>query len=101
MNISNRERIFQVIVRIPHGRVATYGQVARLAGLPRAARLVGSTLRGLPKDTKLPWHRVINASGRISLPTDGSGKVQKERLETEGVDFIKGRVSLRDFAWQL
>lgn len=100
MTDSTRERIFQVIHRIPKGRVATYGQVAELAGLPRAARLVGNTLKGLPRETRLPWHRVINAAGRISLPADGNGSVQKERLEQEGVVFIQGRVKLATYAWR-
>jgi methylated-DNA-protein-cysteine methyltransferase-like protein len=92
-------RLFQVIHSIPKGRVATYGQVAELAGLPRAARLVGNTLKNLPKNSKLPWHRVINASGKISLPMDGNGKVQKQRLEKEGVVFLKGRINLNNYRW--
>lgn len=100
MDPTTRERIFQVIGSIPRGKVATYGQVADMAGLPRAARLVGTTLKNLPKGTKLPWHRVINASGRISLPMDGGGKIQKSRLEKEGVVFLKGRISLRVYGWQ-
>ncbi len=97
---SNKERIFQVIYQIPVGKVATYGQVAELAGLARAARLVGSTLKGLPKNTKLPWHRVLNASGRISLPPEMGGKKQKARLEKEGVVFINGKIHLKDYGWR-
>lgn len=100
MNISTRERIFQVLFQIPAGKVATYGQIADLAGLPRAARLVGATLKGLPKDSKLPWHRVINAAGRISLPVEANGRVQRERLENEGVTFIKGKIDLRTYGWR-
>ncbi|MEX1032547.1 MAG: MGMT family protein [Cellvibrionaceae bacterium] len=100
MNITTRERIFQVVFQIPAGKVATYGQVADLAGLPRAARLIGATLKGLPKNSKLPWHRVINAGGKISLPMEGNGRIQKERLEREGVTFIKGKISLKDHGWQ-
>lgn len=100
MNISTRERIFQVVYRIPTGKVATYGQIADLAGLPRAARLVGSTLKGLPKDSKLPWHRVINAAGRISLPARGGGRNQRERLEREGVVFLNGKIDLREYGWR-
>jgi len=95
-----RARLFQVIHAIPKGHVATYGQVAELAGLPRAARLVGNTLKNLPKNSKLPWHRVINASGKISLPMDGNGKVQKQRLEKEGVVFLKGKINLKHYRWQ-
>jgi len=99
MQEQTQARLFQVIHAIPKGRVATYGQVAELAGLPRAARLVGNTLKNLPKNSKLPWHRVINASGKISLPMDGNGKVQKQRLEKEGVVFLKGRINLSHYRW--
>jgi methylated-DNA-protein-cysteine methyltransferase-like protein len=78
---------------IPRGRVATYGQVATLAGMPAHARLVGRTLSRLPSGSKLPWHRVINASLRISLPKDGAGyRRQRSRLEAEGVEFVGDRV---------
>ncbi len=97
---SHREKIFQVIFQIPKGKVSTYGQVAELAGLARAARLVGTTLKKLPKDSKLPWHRVINASGKISLPVDGGGKKQKARLEAEGLAFINGKINLKIYGWQ-
>lgn len=100
MEEQTRVRLFQVIHRIPKGKVATYGQIAELAGLPRAARLVGNTLKNLPKGTKLPWHRVINASGKISLPMDGNGKVQKQRLEKEGVVFIREKINLQHYRWQ-
>lgn len=97
---THRERIFQVIFQIPPGKVATYGQIAELAGLPRAARLVGTTLKKLPKDSKLPWHRVINASGKISLPMDGGGKKQKSRLESEGIVLLNGKIKLNIYGWQ-
>ena len=64
----NQERIWHIVARIPSGRVATYGQVAELAGLPGRARLVGHTLSRLPADTGLPWHRVVNSQGRLSFP---------------------------------
>ena len=92
-------RIWQVVALIPAGKVATYGDVAKLAGLPGAARRVGAALRALPSDTKIPWHRVINAQGRLSLP-EGSGAqyTQRERLEAEGVVFSKWkRVDLSRF----
>jgi methylated-DNA-protein-cysteine methyltransferase-like protein len=100
MNISSRERIFRAVFNVPAGKVATYGQIAELAGLPRAARLVGATLKGLPADTKLPWHRVVNTRGRISLPMDGHGRVQRQRLEDEGVTFLQGRVDLANDQWR-
>ena len=95
------ERIWQVIAMIPKGRVATYGQVAELAGLPGGARRVGRLLSQLPNRTRIPWHRVINASGGISLPRRSDGYAQqKARLEKEGVRFnASGRVPLRRFRW--
>ena len=82
----NQERIWHIVARIPSGRVATYGQVAELAGLPGRARLVGHTLSRLPADTGLPWHRVVNSQGRLSFPPGSPGHArQRERLEAEGV----------------
>lgn len=66
--------------------------------MPRAARLVGQTLRKLPKDTRLPWHRVLNAQGKISLPEPGAQR-QKKRLETEGITLINGKVDLGIYLW--
>lgn len=99
--LNNYSRIYAVVRRIPVGRVATYGQVAALAGLPRHARLVGYALHALPSGTVVPWHRVVNAQGRISLGrTDAGGDlVQRLRLEREGVEFAGGRISLARFAW--
>ena len=95
------ERIWQVIALIPKGRVATYGQVAELAGLPGAARRVGRVLSQLPNGSRIPWHRVINASGGISLPPRSDGYArQRARLEREGVRFnASGRIPLRRFKW--
>ncbi|MEM9255483.1 MAG: MGMT family protein [Pseudomonadota bacterium] len=92
-------RIWQVIAAIPEGRVTTYGDVALRAGLPGAARRVGHVLKQLPDNTTLPWHRVINAQGRVSLPAD-AGKRQRRRLEKEGVCFKPGgSVDLQRFRW--
>ena len=94
-------RVYMVLASVPPGTVVTYGQVAALAGLPRAARMVGRILGNLPKGTELPWHRVINAAGKISLPEDSpSFKLQKARLQEEGVVLNKNRVSLKKFNWQ-
>ena len=99
--LSIREKIWQIIAYIPEGRVASYGQIACVAGCPNHARLVGNTLRNLPKDTKLPWHRVINSQGRISFPeSSGAYQEQRNRLEAEGVIFAAGRISLKEFGWQ-
>ena len=92
--------ILQTIAAIPHGRVATYGQVAKLAGLPNHARYVGRILKQLPKDTQLPWHRVVSAKG-IAFPEGSPGwQRQKTRLEQEGVTVIGGQIRLRQYQWQ-
>jgi methylated-DNA-protein-cysteine methyltransferase related protein len=90
-----------VIRRIPRGRVATYGQVASLAGLDGHARQVGYALHALPPDTALPWHRVVNASGRISRRSLPGGElIQQMLLEREGVRLSPlGRVSLARVRW--
>jgi methylated-DNA-protein-cysteine methyltransferase-like protein len=95
-------QIYAVVCRIPYGKVATYGQVARLAGLPRQARQVGYALSALHAP-QVPWHRVVNAQGRISCRS-GDGEpdpVQRLRLESEGVEFDRqGRIPLARFLWQ-
>ena len=93
------ERIWQVVAQIPRGKVATYGQVAELAGLGRAARRVGSALASLPAESRLPWHRVINAMGRSSL-TGAAGRRQRQKLRDEGVTFRNGRVDFARVRWQ-
>lgn len=91
-------RILAVVDSIPRGRVATYGQVAREAGLPRHARLVGRLLSRLPAATALPWHRVIGAAGRIRLRPGGAR--QRQRLAREGVRASPtGRIDLARFGW--
>jgi len=95
------DRIYAVIARIPPGRVATYGQIAALAGLPRQARRVGHALKVQPDGAGLPWHRVINARGAISLPSgDHSALIQRARLKAEGVVFDDDRVSLDRWGWR-
>ena len=93
------ERIWLIIAAIPYGHVTTYGQVAALAGLPNAARTVGRILSNLPTGTKLPWHRVVNARGEISL-TGAQATRQKKLLVQEGVTVTRKRVSLAEFGWQ-
>lgn len=98
------DRIYAVVRKIPRGRVTTYGTVARLAGLGGQARLVGYALSALPDGTGVPWHRVINAQGRLSLQRAASsaGLTQLMRLEREGVRVdAAGRVSLAKFGWRI
>lgn len=90
------ELIWQIVNAIPRGRVCTYGQVANLAGMPQQSRLVGRILARLPKGTRLPWHRVINSQGKLSNPNP---ERQKDRLEKEGVVFVKGRINLKTYRW--
>ena len=90
---------------IPNGNVATYGQVADLAGLPGRARLVGKALGQVPKEGwlngDLPWYRVINSQGKISLPIGSeSFEQQRQSLLAEGVDVKGARVSLKRYQWQ-
>ena len=95
-------RIYSVVRRIPRGRVATYGQVAELAGLGRHARQVGYALHALPADTSLPWHRVLGASGRISARREpGAERLQQQLLEREGLRFdADGRLDLSRARWK-
>ncbi len=98
----DQEKIWHIVSRIPSGRVATYGQIAELAGLPGRARLVGYSLSNLPAGSKLPWHRVVNSRGRLSLPPgSGSYALQRRRLEAEGVCFENGRCSLHRYRWRV
>ncbi|HWV17955.1 MAG TPA: MGMT family protein [Rhodocyclaceae bacterium] len=95
--------IYAVVAQVPKGRVATYGQIAQLAGLPRQARLVGYALSALAVGNRLPWHRVINARGRISERGDGgvAAMAQRKRLEKEGIRFAAdGSVALAQYQWQ-
>ncbi|MXY90195.1 MAG: MGMT family protein [Gammaproteobacteria bacterium] len=98
----NQEKIWHIVARIPRGKVATYGQVAELAGLPGRARLVGHTLSQLPAGTRLPWHRVVNSRGRLSFkPGSSRYALQQRRLEAEGVCFDDRRFSLRRYQWRI
>ncbi|MCM3876382.1 MAG: MGMT family protein [Thermoanaerobaculia bacterium] len=96
-------RIWAVVLGIPRGRVATYGQVARLAGFPNHARLAGYALHALPDGSPVPWHRVVNAKGEVSPRRDGSGhdRLQRLMLKREKVRFDgRGRISLAAFRWR-
>jgi methylated-DNA-protein-cysteine methyltransferase-like protein len=102
MTASTYSRIYAVVRRIPRGRVATYGQVAELAGLPGHARQVGYALHALPAGTAVPWHRVLNARGTLSLRREPGAEVtQRLLLEREGVRFdTGGRVNLAKVRWR-
>lgn len=91
-------RVYAAVRKIPCGRVSTYGRVAAMIDRPRAARQVGYALHGCPAD--VPWHRVINAQGRISLAADSTaGLAQRRRLEAEGIVFLGGRIDLDRYVW--
>ncbi|MDE3127281.1 MAG: MGMT family protein [Gemmatimonadota bacterium] len=99
----NYAKIYAAARRIPRGRVATYGQIARLAGLPGHARQVGYAMAALKAGTLVPWHRVINAQGRVSprRAGPGAGVRQRQLLEREGVAFApSGKVPLERYGWE-
>lgn len=102
-------RVWRVVLRVPRGRVATYGQIARMAGLPRGARTVGWAMRAIPDDARVlgrrvPWHRIINASGGISPRgsfLDEAIRRQAAALRREGVAVSRaGRIDLRRYLWR-
>jgi methylated-DNA-protein-cysteine methyltransferase related protein len=96
-----RDLVLSLVRAIPPGRVATYGQIARLAGHPRAARQVGGVLYGLRAGEDVPWQRVVNAAGGLSTYRVGSGELQRALLEREGVAFgPDGRLDLSRYRWQ-
>ncbi len=95
------QRIRETIREIPRGCVASYGQIAAIAGIVRGARQVGYTLRHLPKGHKLPWHRVVQASGRIAFEKDSPPfQEQRKRLRMEGVHVTAGRIDMNRCRWQ-
>ena len=94
------EQVYRVVGCIPPGRVATYGQIARILDMPRAARTVGWALRALPEGHDVPWQRVINAQGAISSRGSPGAAVQQALLEDEGIVFdAQGRVDLNEYGW--
>jgi methylated-DNA-protein-cysteine methyltransferase-like protein len=98
---SSYDRIYSVVRRIPRGRVATYGQIAELAGLAGHARQVGYALHALPGASAVPWQRVVNVTGAISLRPMSGGISQRLLLEKEGVRFdARGRIPLARFRWR-
>ncbi len=93
--------ILSTVALIPYGKVASYGQIAALAGLPKHARLVGRVLSQMDISNELPWHRVINAQGKISLSRldDFGYNEQQARLIAEGISIVNGKISFKQFGW--
>ena len=91
-------RIWRTVSRIPRGKVASYGTIARLSGLNGQARLAGYALHNLPPGSEIPWHRVINSGGRISLP-GRRGVEQARLLKIEGVPYDRGGIDMERFGW--
>jgi methylated-DNA-protein-cysteine methyltransferase-like protein len=97
---SDYRAIWDTVKQVPRGKVATYGEVARLSGLMNQARRVGYALHSLPPRSGVPWHRIVNAKGEISLPAISGGyQRQKKLLLKEGIAFRKGRIDLARFGW--
>lgn len=92
--------VYETVLEIPAGKVATYGQIAKLLGLPNHARHVGFALSALDNDTCVPWFRVVNAKGETHIRHGGAPSFQRELLASEGIVFNdKGRISLKQFQW--
>jgi methylated-DNA-protein-cysteine methyltransferase-like protein len=102
MTSSFSQRVKDIIKNIPEGKVATYGQIATYAGNSRASRQVAWLLHSSSRKDNLPWHRVINSKGRISLPHNGGYETQKGLLENEGIVFDKNdKINLSRYLWQI
>lgn len=98
---SFQSAVYRIVSRCPRGKVVSYGGVAAMAGQPRAARAVGAAMRDLPEDSKIPWWRVINSKGQISMRDIGHGPaIQRTLLEREGVRFdVSGRIDWKRYGW--
>jgi len=101
MKISYQQRIWQVVALIPTGKVSSYGVIADLAGLPRRARFVSTAMRQVPEELELPWYRVVNSQGKISIPKyNPLYQVQWQLLEQENILVLNGKVNMARFAWE-
>ena len=96
------QQILAVVFKIPFGKVASYGQVAKMAGLPKHARLVGTVLKQLDQNTQIPWYRVVNAQGKISVIklNEHGENIQQLKLMDEGVYLKNGKIDLKQYQWQ-
>lgn len=97
---SMRRAFYETIACVPYGKVATYGQIATLAGYPGRARQVGFALAGMPEEWDLPWHRIIKAQGKVSPRSGSNHLLQYELLASEGVAFTAQRIDLNRFGWR-
>ncbi|MCT1901355.1 MGMT family protein [Oceanobacillus sojae] len=94
------QEVIKIIQQIPSGKVMTYGQIAREAGNPRAARQVVRVLHSMSRKHNLPWHRVINAKGQLAIPNEEANWEQRTRLEEEDIEVSSaGRVNLKEYQW--
>ncbi len=97
----NYQRIWNTVLAVPVGRVASYGQIADLAGLPGRARLVGRAMGEAPDELELPWYRILRASGQLAFPPASKQAIRQSRLlHAEGVCVNNNRVNLKVFGWQ-
>ena len=95
------QKIWQTVQAIPPGRVASYGQIADLAGLPGRSRLVGKSLAYVASDMDLPWHRVLRSNGQIAFPAGSEqAEIQKGLLQEEGIVVFNNKVKMALFGWQ-
>ncbi|WP_278397082.1 MGMT family protein [Acinetobacter venetianus] len=94
-------QILDVIALIPYGKVATYGQIAKLAGIPKHARLVGYVLKHLDQESSIPWHRVINSQGKISVMriNEKGENIQQQLLADEEIYVLNNKINLKVFSW--
>ena len=94
------KRVIEIIQKIPAGKIATYGQIATLAGNNKAARQISRILHSSSDKYDLPWHRVINSKGKISMKSGDGLEMQKAMLESEGIQVINGRIYLKKYQWE-
>ncbi len=101
MTHANYQRIWDTVLLVPAGRVASYGQIADLAGLPGRARLVGRALGLAPEDLAVPWYRILRASGQLAFaPRSAEAERQARLLDEDGVEVVRNRVDLQRYGWR-